>query len=75
MGTKNEPGAFDCYANALLDEPMFVLLARDDLASELVGLWADAKEKFGEEDAEKIAEARACATAMREWWREHCTGT
>lgn len=29
MGTKNNPGAFDCYANAEPDEPMFVLLGRD----------------------------------------------
>lgn len=33
MGTKNNPGAFDCYANAEPDEPMFVLLARDLLVS------------------------------------------
>jgi hypothetical protein len=28
MGTKNVPGKFDCYANALPDEPTFVLLGR-----------------------------------------------
>ena len=26
MGTKNNPGKFDCYANAKPDEPLFVLL-------------------------------------------------
>lgn len=29
MGTKNQPGSFDCYANAKGDEPLFVLLGRD----------------------------------------------
>lgn len=40
MATKDNPGKFDCYANALPDEPMFVLLARDELAPSLVRLWA-----------------------------------
>ncbi|HAW11807.1 MAG TPA: aspartate decarboxylase, partial [Chloroflexi bacterium] len=29
MGTKNNPGKFDCYDDAHPDEPMFVLLGRD----------------------------------------------
>ena len=29
MGTKNNPGKFDCYEHAKPDEPMFVLLGRD----------------------------------------------
>lgn len=40
MGTKNNPGSFDCYANAEPDEPMFTLLARDPLAPGLVRIWA-----------------------------------
>ena len=40
MGTKNTPGAFAGYANAAPDEPMFVLLARDDRAPLLVSIWA-----------------------------------
>lgn len=39
MGTKRNPGDFDCYANAEPDEPMFVLLGRDPLAPALVELW------------------------------------
>ena len=39
MGTKNNPGTFDCYANAEGDEPMFVLLGRDKHAPTLVWLW------------------------------------
>lgn len=40
MGTKNNPGRFDCYHAADPDEPMFVLLARDRLAPYLVSIWA-----------------------------------
>ena len=39
MGTKNNPGDYDCYANAEPDEPMFVLLARDETALYLVKAW------------------------------------
>lgn len=40
MGTKANPGEFDCYANAAPDEPMFVLLARDPIAPFLVSIWS-----------------------------------
>ncbi len=40
MATKQTPGQFDCYANALPDEPMFVLLARDPDFRRLVQKWA-----------------------------------
>lgn len=40
MGTKNNPGKFDCYASAEPDEPMFVLLARDPSAPWLTVAWA-----------------------------------
>lgn len=63
MGTKNNPGAFDCYANALPDEPMFTLLGRDKHAGALVRLWALLRQRDGEDEA-KIAEAIACADAM-----------
>lgn len=39
MGTKNEPGAYDCHAKAEDDEELFTLLARDPLAHGLVELW------------------------------------
>ena len=66
MGTKNNPGKFDCYANAEPDEPMFVLLGRDPFAAYLVELWADVR-ALSVGDAEKIAEARSCAQAMRDY--------
>jgi hypothetical protein len=77
MGTKNNPGAYDCYANALPDEPMFVLLARDPDAPELVEAWAWARYdaiRMGERPATDMAmieEARQCAKNMRNWRREN----
>lgn len=72
MGSKNKPGDFDCYANAEPDEPMFVLLGRDPVASATVLFWRamkmrmrmDGKSKTS--DA-KLAEALACSKAMEEW--------
>jgi hypothetical protein len=70
MGTKSNPGEFDCYTNAEPDEPMFVLLGRDRFAPALVQLWADAREIDGE-TAEKVAEARECAQTMHHWLVAH----
>lgn len=39
MGTKLEPGKFDCYAKAAEDEPIFTLRAKDPLAPGLVRAW------------------------------------
>jgi hypothetical protein len=67
MGTKNNPGIYDCYANAEPDEPMFVLLARDRQAPGLVREWAHQRALLGEAPA-MVAEARACADAMEKWY-------
>lgn len=40
MGTRNNPGRYDCYARAEDDEPLFTLLGRDPHAAGLVALWA-----------------------------------
>ena len=40
MGTKDQPNDNDCYEAAEPDEPLFVLLARDKQAPELVLKWA-----------------------------------
>lgn len=63
MGTKNNPGKFDCYANAEPDEPMFILLGRDKHAPLLVKLWADLRAMDGE-DINKVSEAITCAANM-----------
>lgn len=74
MGTKNNPGKFDCYANASSDEPMFILLARDALASELVDEWARrrwqqiARGEKPKTDLPMCKEAHDCAYEMRSWY-------
>lgn len=73
MGTKNNPGEFDCYKNALPDEPMFHLLARDPSAPDLIRAWAARREiEIGEglrpeSDRALVSEARECAIEMRKW--------
>lgn len=69
MGTKQNPGIWDCYANARPDEEMFILLGRDRHASGLVRLWALMREKEGE-PAEVIAEVQRCADNMEAQARE-----
>lgn len=66
MGSKRNPGKFDCYEAAHPEEPMFVLLGRDRQAPSLVRQWADWREGKGE-DPEKVAEARECADEMEVW--------
>ena len=70
MGTKNNPGAFDCYANAEPDEPMFILLARDKHAPTLVWSWAALRE-LDREDPAKVQEARQCMANMLTWQHDH----
>ncbi len=72
MGTKNNPGSFDCYANAEPDEPMFVLLGRDSSAWVVVQLWIGIKRKMRESghskiSDEKLEEAEKCAEALKAW--------
>lgn len=73
MGSKNEPGKFDCYENALPDEPMFVLLARDPSAPDLVDAWATERKREidrryrPESDQALVDEAIQCAAKMRHW--------
>jgi hypothetical protein len=71
MATKNNPGAYDCYAHAEPDEPIFVLLGRDPAACLLVALWAAIREEMGTAAPEKIAEARRCASEMYNWAIRH----
>lgn len=82
MGTKNKPGSFDCYLQALPEEPLFTLLARDRHAPDTVEKWADSreleirrgyggnKEKLVAE-LQQLAEARKIAGDMRNWRRQN----
>ena len=73
MGSKLSPGTFDCYANAEPDEPMFVLLARDASAPDIVDVWARTRENMiatglkPESDRKMVLEAQQCAIAMHQW--------
>ena len=67
MSTKNDPGPFDCWANAKSDEPMFILLARDASAPAIVRRWVQLREERGGAKPEKLAEALDCAKAMERW--------
>jgi hypothetical protein len=73
MGTKEQPSVWDCHGDALPDEPLFTLLARDPQAPKLVRKWAhDRAESVGRghapiTDAVKVAEAYELAQKMEVW--------
>ncbi len=77
MGTKNNPGKYDCYANADPDEPMFILLARDASAPDLVKAWAlqrkvhILKGEKPDEDMDMVNEAMQCVKEMEKWRKEN----
>ena len=66
MGTKNDPGKFDCYAKLAPNEPYFVLRAQDRTASYVVEAWVKAAAANGCPPA-KLDSARRVATAMRKY--------
>lgn len=66
MGTKNNPGKYDCYNKAGPDEPLFTLRAKDPEAPRLVRQWASEAEA-DRVDPDKVAEARKCADDMEAW--------
>jgi hypothetical protein len=66
MGTKNDPGKYDCYAKAEPDEPIFTLIARDRHAPTLIWLWSTLRE-LDQDAPEKVAEAREVCAAMLQW--------
>jgi hypothetical protein len=63
MGTKTEPGRFDCYGAAEPHEPIFILLGRDPVAADLVREWVKRRQAKGE-GGDKIMEALSCASDM-----------
>lgn len=64
MGTKLQPGKYDCHSKLKADEPHFVLKSTDPLAPELVERWALLAT---DQPMEKRQEALNCARDMREW--------
>lgn len=80
MTTKREElreGSNGCFARALEDEEMFILLARDDQAPTRVREWAIKRRSdihLGlkpESDMEQVAEAYATADRMEAWREEN----
>ena len=71
MGTKANPGSYDCYSKAEPDEPMFVLLGRDPVAAAAVWLWIQIRKEMGTTEEPMLDEARACMRALTKWARSH----
>jgi hypothetical protein len=71
MGTKTNPGAFDCYAAALPDEPIFHLLGRDPAFPATVEFWARERTRLGKvetnDDLKRVGEANLIAGAAKRW--------
>lgn len=84
MGTKNNPGAFDCHADAGPDEPTFTLRAKDPVAAEVIRFWIAMRKKHyydhpGEFDDHREHarwnSATFCAMQFEDWHNKHATGT
>jgi hypothetical protein len=72
MGTKSNPGKFDCWSRAEPDEPVFVLLGRDPVASLVVEYWAELRAVLSHKNGpEQLNEALDCAREMRTWAEAH----
>jgi hypothetical protein len=73
MGTKANPSKFDCYHNADWNEPMFVLLARDPAAPQVIAYWTTLRAEMIEQklkpetDYAMLDEAVKCASDMQAW--------
>jgi hypothetical protein len=75
MGSRHNPGAFDCAHLAENDEPVFTLLGRDALAPILIEWWATNRAGLiqrGERpdtphERHQIAEALKCARECSAW--------
>lgn len=68
MGTKSEVKPFDCYANALPHEQMFIVLARDVASPATIRFWCLERVKLGKNkwSDPQIIEAMECARKMEE---------
>jgi hypothetical protein len=67
MGTRNNPGKYDCYYKAAPDEPIFVLLGRDPVASVVVRFWIQMRKLIGGTQQDKLDEALRCARYMEDY--------
>jgi hypothetical protein len=71
MGTRNNPGAFNCYAAALPDETIFTVLARDPAMPGTIRFWIGERARLGKnvtpEDIKRLGEAAEVADAAEAW--------
>ncbi len=70
MGTKLNPGSYDCYAKAQDDEPIFVLRANDPTAPFAIRKWARRRSLVKGNDA-KYEEAMKIALDMETWRKDN----
>ena len=73
MGTKSDPGEFDCYKKAADDEPIFILRANDPLSPKLVRKWVTmsiGKKRHTRPNILKWMEAMNIAKEMKKWKRQ-----
>lgn len=79
MSTKQDPGAYDCYAKLQEDEPYFVLRAKDATAPLLVRHWVQRRRIEAQVAGQaitpayeaKLQEALKCADDMEAWRERH----
>lgn len=79
MGTKQNPGPYDCYVKLAPDEPYFVLRAKDATAPRVVREWVRQRRleaavtgaPITPEYGWKLDEALRCADEMERWKQEH----
>jgi hypothetical protein len=79
MGTKNNPGTFDCYAALSPDEPYFLIAGRDQDAHIIVHMWAMLRRKQIQmgmredtpEEQAQIAEALLCTQELQRYYEIH----
>ncbi|MES2415138.1 MAG: hypothetical protein V4614_15130 [Pseudomonadota bacterium] len=73
MGTRRNPGKYDCYHAAHPNEPMFILLGRDRFGASLVRYWVAARNALSggsRQETEKLLDASVCSSDMKKWCEE-----
>ena len=79
MGTRNNPGAFNCYAAALPDEEIFTVLARDPAMPATILFWVGERSRLGkietEEDCIRLEQATEIARKARKWRQDNLNPT
>lgn len=66
MGTKSNPGKYDCYNAAKPDEPIFILLGRDPAAYLTIKFWIVLRRAIYPNEP-KTDEAENCVNEMKKY--------